>query len=100
MNLYERDFTKLTPEEDGAWRVVKEKEQEHVSGEWAELGAKMNLFRDYPKAARHFDSLFPNNYLDIVELEDECNLQKKVEAFVNLLGSDEVNERIILNHIK
>jgi hypothetical protein len=63
MNLYERDFTKLTPEEDTAWRVVKEKEQEHVSSDWSELGAKMNLFRDYPKAARHFDSLFPNNYL-------------------------------------
>ncbi len=83
MNLYNRDFMKLTPEEDAAWRVVKEKE--HLSGEWGELGAEISLFRDYPKAARHFDSLFPNNYLDIVELEDECNLSQKIESFESLL---------------
>ena len=100
MNLYNRDFTKLTPEEDTAWRAVKEKEIEQVGVGLAKLGVRKNLFRDYPKAARHFDSLFPNNYLDIVELEDESNLQKKVEEFVNLFKSDEVNERAILNHIK
>lgn len=98
MNLYERDFTKLTAKEDTAWRAIKE--QEHVSGEWGELGAKRNLFREYPKAARHFVQLFPNHYLDIVELENECQLREQVKTFSNLLESEGVNERAILNHIK
>lgn len=97
MNLYERDFTKLTAEEDAAWRAVKE--QEHV-GRVGKFSAQRNLFRKYPKAARHFVHLFPNHYLDIVELENKCQLIEQVQAFSNLLESEGVNERVILNHIK
>jgi hypothetical protein len=97
MNLYDRDFSKLTSEEEREWSVVKK--QEHVGGS-GRYPIKKNLFREYPKAARHFDSLFPNNYLDIVELEEECDFLNKVEAFINLIESEGVNERAILNHIK
>lgn len=97
MNLYERDYIKLTAEEEEAWRSVKE--QEDV-GKLGKLSAKKNLFRKYPKAARHFVHLFPNHYLDVVELENECQLQAQIQAFSNLIESEEVNERAILKHIK
>jgi hypothetical protein len=97
MNLYKRDFTKLTAEEDAAWCEVKEQEHE---GKYGKFSLKKNLFRKYPKAARHFVHLFPNHYLDIVELENQCQLQEQVQAFSHLLQSEGVNERAILNFIK
>jgi len=96
MYLYDRDFTKLTVEEEQAWNAVKE--QEIVKhGNFIE---RINLFHEYPKAARHFVHLFPNNYLDVVELEDETVLAMKLKEFRKLLESKKVNERPIINFIK
>jgi len=49
---------------------------------WGKIGTiaiTESRFHEYPKAARHFTSLFPNNYLDIVELKDEVRLSNFTE---------------------
>ena len=59
-----------------------------------------SLFRQYPKAIRHYNSLFPNNYMDVVELEDFESLKNKLDDFKTLLDSKDVKERDILNFIR
>lgn len=97
MKLYERDYTTLTPEEEAEWQSLKRQELVEKMGG---VAVGWDNFRDYPKAARHFISLFPNNYLDIVELEDESRLKLQLDQFSRLLDSDEVTERTILTFIK
>ncbi|WP_025723557.1 hypothetical protein [Paenibacillus polymyxa] len=74
MKIYERDYTYLTDEELKLWDEKKEAEKVgKLGGKWI----RKSLFREYPKAARHFMSLFPNNYLDIEELKNESELYAK-----------------------
>jgi hypothetical protein len=96
MRLFDRDYSVLTPDEEFNWRSLQEQERVSKIGE---IEIRRSLFRDYPKAARHFLSLFPNNYLDIVELQDEIHLNDQLGNFQKLLNSPEVNERDILNFI-
>ncbi len=95
MKLFERDYNSLTPEENSAWETLKEQEK-------IPFGSSCiihNRFREYPKAVRHFESLFPNNYLDVVELKEEGRLSKELVDFVNLINTERVSERDILNFI-
>lgn len=96
MKLYNRDYNKLTPSENEKWLSLR---QEEVVGKLGKLKIRRSRFLDYPKAARHFISLFPNNYLDIVELKDEEGLKSQLDQFRRLLDSDDVTERKILNFI-
>jgi hypothetical protein len=97
MRLYDRDYNSLTPDEESEWRSLQAQETVSKTGDFA---ITVSLFRDYPKAARHFTSLFPNNYLDIVELKDEARLNEQVDRFQQLLDSPRVTERGMLNFIK
>ena len=103
MNLYERDYTCISsPEEHAEWKIAQS-EQEIVEklGKTSHSGNR-SLFRKYPKAsARHFEAIFPNHYLDVVE-SSECEppqVHPTRRAFVSLLNTGEINERAILNHI-
>jgi hypothetical protein len=96
MQLYERDYTKLTTEEEAQWQSLQH--QEVVQS--GTLHFKTSLFRNYPKAVRHFISLFPNNYLDIVELSDETWLNRQLDQFRYLIDSDDATERNILDFIR
>ena len=97
MKLYERDYTTLTNEEEETWRTVREKE---VVGGDEEFFITCSRYREYPKAARHFESIFPNNFLDTIELEDKEHLSKQLQEFKDLLDSRQVSERKILNFIR
>ena len=66
MNLYDRDYSKLTNSEEAEWEAVRQKE---VVNKLGSLEIRKNLFQNYPKAARHFVHLFPNNYLDIIIID-------------------------------
>ncbi|MFR9240274.1 MAG: hypothetical protein ACLVKE_06075 [Clostridium baratii] len=57
------------------------------------------MFRECPKAARYYEKLFSNNYLDIVELKDIGKLHLLNKEFCTVLNS-ECNEREILNFIR
>ena len=96
MKLHERDYMDLTDDERAEWQSWRQQEVVKVG----KSEARRSRFRDYPKAARHFTSLFPNQYLDIVELKDEARLNEQLDCFRKLLDAPKVNERQILNFIK
>jgi len=96
VKLYKRDYTELTAEEIAQWEALREEEIVKRIGNTA---IRRSKFHDYPKAARHFDSLFPNNYLDPVELKDEERLREQLGQFRDTLNSQGVTERIILDFI-
>ncbi|MEN1761577.1 Shedu anti-phage system protein SduA domain-containing protein [Anoxynatronum sibiricum] len=98
MKIYERDYTILTDEELDEWERIKEKES--ITKDGKKLLFRKNLFREYPKAARHYISLFPNNYLDINELEESEKLIPFLDLFLELLDGAQTDERAILNFIK
>ena len=88
MKLYERDYTTLTNEEEEIWRIVREK-QVVVCDEKLFIGDQEVFIsvggnREYPKAARHFMSIFPNNFLDPVELEGKEHLSKQLQEFKDI----------------
>ncbi|MGK7380028.1 Shedu anti-phage system protein SduA domain-containing protein [Planococcus sp. 1R117A] len=97
MNTFERDYSKLTQEELEIWESIKLKEEIKIDGQ---LFGRKNLFREYPKAVRHYLTLFPNNYLDIEDLKKEEELSNIVQQFKQKADEKDSNERTILNFIK
>ncbi|WP_019849568.1 hypothetical protein [Desulfitobacterium sp. PCE1] len=98
MKIYERDYTVLDDLEKEEWDVIQQKEVIYKDGKPSKL--RRNLFRDYPKAARHYLSLFPNNYLDIEDLKDCSSLEKHICEYEELLNDVSTDERTLLNFIK
>ncbi|MDF5709890.1 MAG: DUF4263 domain-containing protein [Nostoc sp. S4] len=95
MKLYDRDYTILTSDEEAEFRLLKEQEIiNEVSNKF-----RKPLFHKYPKAVRHYMSLFPNNYMDIFELQDREELSNILALFQQLLNSEDANERSILKFI-
>jgi len=96
--LYKRDYTILSE---------KEAKQLQRANDYYEKFIKKGMtpkqvFRYHemiPKAGYHYESLFPNNYLDIGELDDHERLNFASSLFKELLDTDGVNERSILNFI-
>lgn len=97
MNLYERDYFTLSADEKAEWEALKEKE---LIGKAGRFSIRKSSFRDYPKAVRHYISLFPNNYLDFVELDDTERLMGFVEGLSEVLDSGEAKERDIIRYVK
>lgn len=98
MKLYDRDYNILTEEEKRDYYNILGMEKINADGKRRRYGKRI-MFREYPKAARHYEKLFPNNYLDIVELKDIEKLRLLNEEFCTVLNS-ECNEREILNFIR
>lgn len=98
MKAYERDYTVLTSAERSEYDQILEKEKVSKLGE---LDIRVNLFREYPKAARHFMSLFPNNYLDIVDLDKSEEIKSVVNQFLTKLDNGSItDERDITKFVK
>lgn len=100
VKLYkERDYTVLTAEELAEYESLYERKPiENFSAVFSREREK-KMFRDLSKGVRHFDSLFPNNFLDPVELVDTERLLKQLEEFKGLLKSEEVTERKVLDFV-
>lgn len=98
MKVFDRNYSVLTPDEEFDYARMLEAEKVDKRGN---LGNKVNLFRKYPKAARHFLSLFPNNYLDIVDLENESGIKSFLNQLSNQLDDGTLSdERDIARYIK
>lgn len=97
MKIYSRDFTVLTKEELKEWEILKDKEVVHRSGNFV---VRRSKYREYPAAVRHYESLFPNNHLDIVDLQKIEQLTKLTEKFHQMIDNPNSNERSILNWIR
>ncbi|MBB3186231.1 Shedu anti-phage system protein SduA domain-containing protein [Microbacter margulisiae] len=100
MTLYDRDFNTITIEENLLWEQLKEQEKVVINGRPSD-NIRKSLYAKYPVAVRHFLSLFPNNFLDSVELKSESvSLKSKLQDFSILLDNFQTTERQILNFIK
>jgi hypothetical protein len=99
MKLYERDFKKITTEEEKEWDELKQQEAVAVNGKVSDI-IKKPLYRKYPSAIRHYLSLFPNNFLDPVELINNKNfLLEKIRTFECIINEVAITERDILTFI-
>lgn len=95
MNIYDRDYNSLTEQERIEWKRIKKEETVHLG----DFTVTQSKFHEYPKAVRHYESLFPNNYLDIMDLQKVDELNKLIEQFSKLLENNHSNERDILSFI-
>ena len=94
--LYSRDFSVLTSEEINERNRI-DAEGGNVVG--APFGRR-NFFHKYPKAIRHNMSLFPNNYMDIVELKNAEALTSQCDGLVALLDNKNTTELSIKRYIQ
>lgn len=99
MKIHSRDYCILTQEEKEEWEILKEKEIVPGIGN-GDFVVRRSLYREYPVAVRHYKSLFPNNHLDIVELQQTERLTSLAEMFLAVIDSPNSNERSILNWIR
>ena len=60
---------------------------------------KINKYRKYPKAARHYISIFPNNFIDAIDLKNIEYLRNVVNKFKEELDKESVGEQEILKFI-
>ena len=94
IGLYKRDYFKLEPEE------IEEKEKIDSERSSENKFGKISNFRRYPAAIRHNQSLFPNNYMDIVNLKNEEMISKQCEDFLALLNDKSITELDIKHFIQ
>jgi hypothetical protein len=96
MNLYKRDYTKITPEEQEEFSLFDKSITVEGLGE---LPIKRACIP--PKALRYYETLFPNNYLDVFELQElKAELDCRLEQFKNLLDFEDIKESDILQFVK
>jgi hypothetical protein len=96
--LYDRDFTKLTPEEDAQYQAIKGKEA--PKGQKLIIREATSIF-SYPKAVRHHTRLFPNNYMDPADIKGQLSeLSPLVDEFERLVHDIRTKERAIQRFIK
>ena len=96
MNLYKRDYIKVPPSLQETAEFNKIKEAEKIKG--MEFG-RINLRRNYPEAIRHFESLFPNNHIELFDFQKENLMENTTQQFLDLIHNENSNERDILNFI-
>lgn len=99
MRLYENsDYTYLNEHDKNIWEELKEKEILDKNGKRLAF-RRISKYREYPKSVRHYLSLFPNNFIDVIELKKEENLLNIINKFNELIDSKNTNERDILKFI-
>lgn len=91
------DYRILNSEQIGIRNDYKRREIVQVTPIGMEI--KKSLFWEYPKFLRCHESLFPNNYLDVVELKNKQKLSEIFNEFKLLITSSNIKEREILNFI-
>ena len=99
MKIHSRDYSPISTEELNEWGILKEKEIIHKIGK-GDLAIRKSLYREYPVAVRHYMSLFPNNHLDIEDLQKIEYLTALTEKFYSIIDNPDSNERSVLNWIR
>lgn len=90
-----RDYKTLTSEEREQWEAIVATEEVTPLGKHQ---VRRTKWREYPKAVRHHLSLFPNQFLDPVDLDDP-RFQESIEALEALLDRQSTTERDVLSFI-
>jgi hypothetical protein len=95
MNLYKKDYTNPTDEEKEEFSLFV---KSNTIGKLGELAFKRACIP--PKALRYYQTLFPNNYLDVFELQElRAEFDSQLECFKGLLDSENVKESDVLKFI-
>ncbi len=96
--LYERDYNLgLTEDELIQYRNITGRD---FGADRSSGFGRVNTPSKYPKAARMFKTLFPNNYLDFIDLKDNEKLSNINERYLKLIDDADSTERDIINFIK
>lgn len=92
MNLYKRDYIKSVPtkQEMQLYEGILCTERKAVGDRGF---GKINHRRLYPAAVRHYDSLFPNNHIELFDFQNEGNMEQLNEEFCALIHDANTNER-------
>ncbi len=96
MNLYKRDYIKNPPT-----KLELEKHQEIIAAEnkYNRKFGKYNYRRLYSEAVRHYESLFPNNHIEVFDFQNNGNTEILNKKFYTLVHNPNTNERDILKFI-
>src|SRR4051812_19736668 len=97
MKLYDNDFSIITEKDKETWEALQEQEIVHQLGS---ITVRRSKYREYPVGVRHFLSLFPNNHLDINDLQKEEELNFLTDKYLETVLKPEANERTLLNFIR
>lgn len=95
MNLYKRDYIKSVPtnQEMQLYKGILCTERKD------RRFGKINHRRLYPAAVRHYNSLFPNNHIELFDFQNEGNMEQLNEEFCALIHDANTNERDVLRFI-
>lgn len=96
--LYDRDYRILTEEEKLIWEKV-EAQLNKVRKKEITIKALNRYYKDIPRAALHYQQLFPNNFLNTDDLGNREQLLSIVQDFRSLLDAS-TTEREVLNFIR
>ena len=95
MNLYKRDYIKSVPTKQEMQLyegILCTERKDRRFG-------KINHRRLYPAALRHYNSLFPNNHIELFDFQNEGNMEQLNEEFCALIHDANTNERDVLRFI-
>lgn len=99
MKLYKTNFNIISEEDRIAWEELQAKEIVYRDGKPTSI--RISRYSDYPQSARHFMSLFPNNFIDALDLTKSAEqLKITLSDFETLLNKKGTAERDILNFIR
>ena len=98
MNLHERDYLKNPPtlHEIKLYEEVLRAEGEAVGNR---SFGRINLRRSYPESIRHYESLFPNNHVELFDFQNKENMNQLNDEFCDLIHIPTTNERDVLRFI-
>lgn len=98
MNLYKRDYIKTPPtlQEVQVYKNILLTEKEAVGNR--KFG-RINHKHLYPEAVRHYESLFPNNHVELFDFKNTGNMRELNEEFFALIHNANTNERDVLRFI-
>lgn len=109
MNLFDKDYSKLTEEETGIIKEYKELEPDllkMISNPNSKINPQANYMKQLELLENNpfilnIDSLFPNNYLNEIDLKlNRNNHIYKLQLFKQLIDDKSISERDVLNFIK
>ncbi len=94
MKIYDRDYMKRPSETEYAeYKAIHARE---TAGR--KIGA-INLYHEYPAAIRHYNSLFPNNHIDLFDYKANEMMDTLLDEYASILNDQTTTEREILNFI-
>lgn len=94
MKLYQRDYFKKPNELE-----IKEYEQIIEKEKDGKRMGRVNKSFLYPEAIRHYNSLFPNNHICLIDWKRTGRMNELTERFSGIVHHSDSTERDILNYI-